>query len=142
MEQLRDQGLDLDVPRLWVIDGSKALTSAINSLCGQAAKMQRCQIHKISKVTERLPKDMREQVAWRMKAAFGLQWMFVDHQIGQLGGTPPQPAGDQLPERRHGAALDGDGLFLESERGMRRIKGYTQLPELIRVLRPQQEQRP
>ena len=71
--QLRDQGLDLDVSRLWVIDGSKALASAINSLCGQAAKVQRCQIHKIRNVTERLPKDMREQVAWRMKAAFGLQ---------------------------------------------------------------------
>lgn len=46
LEQLRDQGLDLDVLRLWVIDGSKALASAIESLCGQAAKVQRCQIHK------------------------------------------------------------------------------------------------
>jgi putative transposase len=31
--------------------------------------------------------------------------------------------------------------FLESERGMRRIKGFAQLQELIRALRPQQEQR-
>lgn len=73
LEQLRDQGLDLDEHRLWVIDGSKALASAVGSLCAQAAKVQRCQIHKIRNVTERFPKEMREQVAWRMKAAFGLQ---------------------------------------------------------------------
>lgn len=31
--------------------------------------------------------------------------------------------------------------FLESALGMRRIKGYAQLPDLIRTLRPQQEQK-
>jgi hypothetical protein len=30
--------------------------------------------------------------------------------------------------------------FLESERGMRRIKGYAQLPALIAKLRPAKEQ--
>ena len=186
MEQLRDQGLDLDVPRLWVIDGSKALTSAINSLCGQAAKMQRCQIHKISKVTERLPKDMREQVAWRMKAAFGLQavkgighlkalaqelkalstlmlrsacWrgLGADVHCGHAGRArdsgmqleqPQQPnsvvcrrsqRGDTLPQCRYGAALDGDRLLGKRTR-LRPIKGFAQLPDLIRALCPQQEQ--
>jgi transposase-like protein len=67
-EQLRAQGLDLNEPRLWVIDGSKALASAVGNLCGEAAKVQRCQIHKIRNLTERLPKDQREQVARRMKA--------------------------------------------------------------------------
>lgn len=70
--QLRDQWLDLNKSRLWVMDGSKALASAINSLCGDAAQVQRCQIHKIRNVTERLPKNQREQMTWRMKAAFGL----------------------------------------------------------------------
>jgi putative transposase len=42
LEQLRVQGLDLNEPRLWVIDGSKALASAINALCGDAAHVQRC----------------------------------------------------------------------------------------------------
>jgi Transposase, Mutator family len=60
--------LDLNKPRRWVIDGSKALASAIDSLCGEAAKVQRWQIHKIRNVTERLPKAMQEQVAWRIKA--------------------------------------------------------------------------
>jgi putative transposase len=51
-----------------VIDSSKVLVSAIDSLCEEAAKVQRWQIHKIRNVTERLPKAMQEQVAWRMKA--------------------------------------------------------------------------
>ena len=66
------RGLDLNVPRLWVIDGSKALRSGIEQLCGKDAKVQRCRIHKIRNVSERLPKDRAEQVRWLMKQAFKL----------------------------------------------------------------------
>ena len=189
LEQLREQGLDLDEPRLWVIDGSKALASAIGSLCGQAAKVQRCQIHKIRNVTERLPKDMREQVAWRMKAAFGLQpvngmgrlkalaqelkaqhpdaaasvlegleQMFTAATLGVQGPLARSLSNTNIIEspnsvvRRHSQRVtnfqNADMAlrwtvmgFLESERGMRRIKGFALLPELIRALRPQQEQK-
>ena len=54
---LSGRGLDLNIARLWVIDGSKAL---------------RCRIHKIRNVSERLPKDRGEQVRWLMKQAFKL----------------------------------------------------------------------
>ena len=64
------RGLDLNVPMLWVIDGSKALRSGIEQLCGKDAKVQRCRIHKIRNVSERLPKDRAEQVRWLMKQAF------------------------------------------------------------------------
>lgn len=189
LEQLREQGLDLDEPRLWVIDGSKALASAIGSLCGQAAKVQRCQIHKIRNVTERLPKDMREQVAWRMKAAFGLQpvngmgrlkalaqelkaqhpdaaasvlegleQMFTAATLGVQGPLARNLSNTNIIEspnsvvRRHSQRVtnfqNADMAlrwtvmgFLESERGMRRIKGFALLPQLIRALRPQQEQK-
>ena len=66
------RGLDLNMPRLWVIDGSKALRSGIEQLCGKDAKVQRCRIHKIRNVSERLPKDRAEQVRWLMKQAFKL----------------------------------------------------------------------
>ena len=69
---LTDRGVDLNVPRLWVIDGSKALRSAIEQRCGDAAKVQRCRIHKIRNVTERLPKDKALQVRWVMAQAFKL----------------------------------------------------------------------
>jgi len=66
------RGLDLNIPRLWVIDGSKALRSGIEQLCGKDARVQRCRIHKIRNVCERLPADRSEQVRWLMKQAFKL----------------------------------------------------------------------
>ena len=66
------RGFDLNVPRLWVIDGSKALRSGIEQMCGKDARVQRCRIHKIRNVSERLPKDRAEQVRWLMKQAFKL----------------------------------------------------------------------
>ena len=61
--------MDLNVPRLWVIDGSKALRSAIEQLCAEAARVQRCRIHKIRNVTERLPKAKAAQTRWVMTQA-------------------------------------------------------------------------
>ena len=61
---LAERGVDMNVPRLWVIDGSKALRSAIEQLCGDAAHVQRCRIHKIRNVTERLPKARAAQTRW------------------------------------------------------------------------------
>jgi len=66
------RGLDLNIPRLWVIDGSKALRSGIEQLCGKDARVQRWRIHKIRNVCERLPADRSEQVRWLMKQAFKL----------------------------------------------------------------------
>ena len=67
---LAERGVDLNIPRLWVIDGSKALRSGIEQLCGEAAHVQRCRIHKIRNVTERLPKDAAAQTRWVMAQAF------------------------------------------------------------------------
>ncbi|MBV8523197.1 MAG: transposase [Acetobacteraceae bacterium] len=66
---LAQRGVDLNIARLWVIDGSKALRSAIDQLCGEAAQVQRCRIHKIRNVTERLPKDIAAQTRWVMTQA-------------------------------------------------------------------------
>ncbi len=66
---LAERGVDLNVARLWVIDGSKALRSAIDQLCGDAAHVQRCRIHKIRNVTERLPKAKAYQTRWVMVQA-------------------------------------------------------------------------
>ena len=72
LSDLACRGVDLNISRLWVIDGSKALRSGIEQLCGKDAKVQRCRIHKIRNVSERLPKERAEQVRWLMKQAFKL----------------------------------------------------------------------
>ena len=70
---LAERGIDLNVPRLWVIDGSKALRSAIEQRCGDAARVQRCRIHKLRNVVHRLPKDKADQARWVMTQAFKLE---------------------------------------------------------------------
>ncbi|GDX59021.1 IS256 family transposase [Comamonadaceae bacterium] len=66
---LAERGVDMNLARLWVIDGSKALRSAIEQVCGEAAHVQRCRIHKMRNVTERLPKARAAQTRWVMAQA-------------------------------------------------------------------------
>ena len=70
LESLSERGVDMNVERLWVIDGSKALRAGIDQKCGDAARVQRCRIHKIRNVTERLPKAKAGQVRWVIVQAF------------------------------------------------------------------------
>ncbi len=69
LESLAERGVDMNVDRLWVIDGSKALRAGIDQKCGDAARVQRCRLHKIRNVTERLPKAKAAQVRWVMVQA-------------------------------------------------------------------------
>jgi len=66
---LAQRGVDMNLPRLWVIDGSKALRSGIEQFCAEAAHVQRCRIHKIRNVAERLPKTKAAQTRWVMTQA-------------------------------------------------------------------------
>ena len=69
---LIERGLSPELTRLFVVDGSKALRSAIEELFGDRARVQRCRIHKLRNVTERLPKEIARQVRSVMHAAYRL----------------------------------------------------------------------
>jgi hypothetical protein len=45
IDDLIERGLDPAVPRLFIIDGSKALAKAIRRSFGRHTPFQRCQIH-------------------------------------------------------------------------------------------------
>jgi transposase-like protein len=45
IDNLVERGLDPAVPRLFIIDGAKALSKAIRRTFGHTAAIQRCQIH-------------------------------------------------------------------------------------------------
>ena len=45
IDNLVERGLDPAVPRLFIIDGAKALSKAIRRTFGRAAAIQRCQVH-------------------------------------------------------------------------------------------------
>jgi transposase-like protein len=68
--QLAARGLDFSRPLLYVIDGSKALHAAIQRHAGEAAFIQRCQLHKIRNVAEYLPEEERARLKFRMRAAY------------------------------------------------------------------------
>ena len=75
IDNLVERGLDPAVPRLFIIDGSKALSKAIRATFGRDAAIQRCRIHKARNIMDRLPKSMHAQVrrvlrqAWEMDDA-------------------------------------------------------------------------
>lgn len=66
---MRDRGLDVAKPTLFVIDGSKALPPAIKAVFDHPV-IARCQEHKIRNVKGYLPEDMRTLVEQRMRAAY------------------------------------------------------------------------
>ena len=70
--------------RLFVIDGSKALQCAIDSVFGHQNPVQRCRNHKIRNVLSYLPPDQQEQVQASMKAAFSLDAKEGQQKLGKL----------------------------------------------------------
>ena len=74
LSELVERGLDPQRPRLWVIDGAKALRRAIRDLFGEAALVQRCQVHKLRNVIEHLPEHVHASV----RRAINDAWMSRD----------------------------------------------------------------
>ena len=66
---LAGRGLDVTRPVLVVIDGAKALTTAVRAVFDQPL-IQRCQLHKIRNVEARLPDGLASIVAKKMRAAY------------------------------------------------------------------------
>ena len=69
---LRDRGLPTDRKYLFIIDGAKALRTAIEEVFGREQEVQRCRNHKIENVMNELPKEQQDQTRRLMRAAFKL----------------------------------------------------------------------
>jgi transposase-like protein len=66
---LRDRGLEVTRPILVVIDGAKALRRAVTDVFDHPI-IQRCQLHKLRNVSDRLPAALASTVAKRMRRAY------------------------------------------------------------------------
>ena len=66
---LRDRGLDMTRPILVVIDGAKALATAVNAVFDHPV-IARCQLHKIRNVEAKLPKALAATVSKKMRAIY------------------------------------------------------------------------
>jgi putative transposase len=72
IDDLVERGLDPAVPRLFIIDGAKALSKAIRRSFGRQTPIQRCQIHKARNIMERLPKPLHAAVRRALRQAWEL----------------------------------------------------------------------
>jgi transposase-like protein len=72
LRDLLDRGLEPERARLFVIDGAKALTSAIQKTFGPLAEIQRCQIHKRRNILGHLPDRLHESVKAILREAWSL----------------------------------------------------------------------
>lgn len=72
LEDLVARGVKPGRRRLFVIDGSKALRSAVEAVYGAHNPVQRCRAHKVRNVVDYLPEELKGQVKAVMKAAFRL----------------------------------------------------------------------
>jgi putative transposase len=76
---LLNRGLDFTVPRLYVLDGGKALTAAVKKYAGESAPIQRCQVHKRRNVLDHLTDEQKPGIAKRLNAAYALE----DHEVAK-----------------------------------------------------------
>lgn len=66
---LSERGVDFSEPRLYVVDGAKALLRAVRQYAGERALVQRCQLHKRRNVVGHLTEEYREEVDRKPAAA-------------------------------------------------------------------------
>lgn len=72
LDNLIERGLDPAVPRLFIVDGAKALSKAIRATFGQTVAIQRCQIHKARNIMDRLPKELHASTRRVLRQAWEL----------------------------------------------------------------------
>jgi transposase-like protein len=72
LRDLVERGLDPERARLFVIDGAKALTSAITTVFGSLSTIHRCQIHKERNILGHLPDHMHQNVKSVLREAWNL----------------------------------------------------------------------
>jgi putative transposase len=180
---LMNRGLDFTEGRLYVLDGGKALHAAVNKYAGEAAPIQRCQVHKRRNVLDHLSDDDKPAVAQKLNAIYAMEDYTaaksaldgLHRELMHLNPSAARSLGEGLEEtltvvklhvpeqlrkslastnliesafsivetvcrnvkRWHGGDQRerwvGSGLLV-AEKQFRRVRGYKQIPGLLRVL--------
>lgn len=72
LSELVERGLDFSTPRLYILDGGKALHAAVRRHAGDAAFIQRCQVHKKRNVVDHLPEEHKTDVKKKLQNAYAM----------------------------------------------------------------------
>jgi putative transposase len=73
LDDIAGRGVDFEVPRLYILDGGKALYAAVRKLAGKCALIQRCQVHKIRNVVDHLTEEYQMDIRCKMRNAYAMQ---------------------------------------------------------------------
>ena len=127
IDNLLARGLDPRLPRLFIVDGAKALSKAIRNTFGVAAAIQRCQVHKgrdeiLTVIRLGLPHELRRSLA-------------CTNIVENALGTVRQVTRNVKRWRHAEMALRWTAAgLLEAQKTFRRLKAYRQLPILRNAL--------
>lgn len=72
LEDMARRGLDMTRDYLFVLDGSKALRSAVARMFGSDVTVQRCLMHKRRNVKEQLPPEHQSAIDARIRTAYNM----------------------------------------------------------------------
>ena len=73
LQNLVERGLKPEMVKLAIIDGGKALRSALNDIFGKGLYVQRCQVHKKKNVADYLPENMKDSIRGAMSEAYNVE---------------------------------------------------------------------
>jgi putative transposase len=73
LTELVERGFDFTEPRLYILDGAKALSAAVKKHAGESAAIQRCQVHKRRNVLDHLTDEQKPDVAKKLNTAYALE---------------------------------------------------------------------
>ena len=105
LDNLIERGLDPERPRLYIVDGAKALSKAIRRTFGRAAALQRCQVHKGRNITDRLDESLHAGVRKVLRQA----WQQDDAAKAGTALAQPRPPSGAWRTRRLGLDPGGPG---------------------------------
>ena len=106
LQDLLARGLTIDGRVLCVIDGGKGLRKALGDVFGDAAVIQRCQLHKARNLEALVPKARQVYVRAALRRAYRAASMAAARR--QLTALVTL-AGDEWPGRRGGQSAGGAG---------------------------------
>jgi putative transposase len=103
---LMNRGLDFSTPRLYVLDGGKALHAAVKKYAGESAPIQRCQVHKRRNVLDHLTNEQKPAVTRKLNAAYALEEYAaarealngLHHELMHLNSSAARSLGEGLEE--------------------------------------------
>lgn len=105
ISDLIERGLHAETPRLWVIDGGKALRRATTEVFGATALVQRCQEHKRRNVLDHLPEHLHPSVGRAMKDAWhSKDAALAKRQLERLANSLAKPHPGATASLREGLA--------------------------------------